>query len=63
MNATPKQVSYIEHLLERHDKNDTLEDMMMEINPDMDEDEDFVHWVRRQSIGRASEVIEILKDS
>jgi hypothetical protein len=63
VNATPKQVSYIESLIDRHDENATLEDVIHEINPDMEDDEDFMDWIRRQSVRRASEVIEILKEN
>lgn len=63
MNCTPKQYQYIENLLERHDEIGTLEDVIHEINPDLDEDEDFMVWLKRQSVGRASEVIDILKEN
>ena len=61
--ATPKQISYIESLLGRHDELGTLEDVIQEINPDLEEDEDFMEWMRRQDVRRASEVIDILKEN
>lgn len=62
--ATNKQLVYIDALLERHEVSGTLEDMMHEINPDgWEEDEDFMVWMRRQSVARASEVIDILKEN
>ena len=61
--ATERQLSYIASLLERHDEAGTLDDVISEVNPDMREDEEFMHWVRRQSVARASEVIDVLKEN
>jgi hypothetical protein len=61
--ATEKQLIYIGVLLERHDEAGTLEDVIVEIDPDLREDEEFMRWAARQSIARASEVIEILKEN
>jgi len=61
--ATEKQLAYIASLLEKHDEAGTLEDVIDEISPDMREEEDFMVWVRRQSVARASEVIDILKEN
>lgn len=63
MSCTSKQYQYVEHLLGRHDEEGTLKDVLYEINPDMDEEEDFMDWLKRQSVGRASEVIDILKEN
>jgi hypothetical protein len=61
--CTQKQLAYINALLERHDNAGTLEDVIAEINPDLGEEEEFMVWMKRQSIARASEVIDILKEN
>jgi hypothetical protein len=61
--ATEKQLAYIDRLLERHDEAGTLEDVIAEINPDLGEEEEFMRWAARQSVRRASEVIDILKEN
>ena len=60
---TEKQLTYINVLLDMHDKDGTLEDVIVEINPDLGEEEDFDEWIKRQSIRRASEIIDILKEN
>jgi hypothetical protein len=61
---TDKQLKYIDSLMEQHDRNGTLEDVIHEINPDdWLEEEDFMAWMRRQDVRRASEVIDILKEN
>ena len=61
--CTENQLNYINFLLEKHDNRGTLEDVISEIDPDLGEEEDFAEWIRRQGVGRASEVIEILKEN
>jgi hypothetical protein len=61
--ATPKQIKYIDALLEQHDNMGNLQNVIEEINPDLGEDEDFMVWMKRQDIRRASEVIDILKEN
>jgi hypothetical protein len=61
--ATQKQIEYINFLLDKHDNNGTLTDVMHDINPDYSEDEDFSDWIKRQTIGKASEIIDDLKNS
>lgn len=61
--CTRKQLDYVYILLERHDHEGTLEDAIVEIRPEMGENEDFMVWLARQSVRRASEVIDILKDN
>jgi hypothetical protein len=63
MRCTDKQLAYVDHLLERHEERGTLEDVIAEINPDLGENEDFMFWLRRQDVRRASEVIDILKEN
>lgn len=59
---TDKQLAYIDFLLDRHDERGTLEDVIAEINPDLGENEAFEKWLLRQSVRRASEIIDILKE-
>lgn len=63
MKATVAQLRYIDALLERHEVSGTLGEVIREINPDLGEEEDFMVWMRRQEVGRASEVIDILKEN
>jgi hypothetical protein len=60
--ATLKQILYIKRLMEWAEDRGQLGDAIHEINPDLGEDEDFDDWVKRQSVSRASEVIEVLKE-
>jgi hypothetical protein len=60
--ATPKQILYIKKLMEWAEDRGELITVLHEINPDLGEEEDFDDWIKRQSIGRASEVIDILKE-
>ena len=59
--VTDKQLDYIDFLIDKHQQEGTLDDMITEINPDFRENEDLREWIKFQSSRRASEVIDILK--
>jgi hypothetical protein len=59
--ATSKQIEYANYLLERHEENGTLEDMVHELCPKFGEDEDFEDWFKDLPVSEASSVISELK--
>lgn len=60
--ATPKQIEYIHFLLDRlEDYGENLTDILIDLNANYGEDEDFNDWLRRQTIEEASKIIEYLK--
>jgi hypothetical protein len=59
--CTRKQLFYISDLLRWHDQRGTLESVIAEIKPDLEEDEDFITWMAKQTSVRTSEVIDILR--
>jgi hypothetical protein len=60
--ASVKQIDYIDKLMEKADQAGLLEEVLREINPDLGEDEDFMVWIAKQPVRRASEAIDILKE-
>lgn len=60
--CTVNQLVYIKRLLRWCDEVGSLEDVIIAIKPDLEEDEEFEKWIAKQSVARASEVIDILKE-
>lgn len=60
--ATDKQIEYANALLEKHEKQGTLDDAIYDLSPDIREEEDIVDWFKRLSVPEMSEVIDSLKD-
>lgn len=62
--ATPKQIAYIRHLLDRLEEerdSDVLTDILIDLKAEYAEHEDFEDWLRRQSPEETSKIIEYLK--
>jgi hypothetical protein len=60
--STQKQIDYANFLLEKHDERGTLDDAIIELKPDLGEEEDIVDWFKRISITEMSDVISNLKE-
>jgi hypothetical protein len=61
--ATEKQIAYADALLGWHDNRGTLEDVIIDIKPDLREEEDISDWFKRLSTEEMSRVITTLKES
>jgi hypothetical protein len=59
--CTNRQLAAIDFLLKWCDRKGTLVEAIREIKPDLEEDEDFMEWMARQSISKGFEVINILR--
>ena len=61
--ATSKQLSYANALLEWHENQGTLEDVIIDLKPDLGEEEDISDWFKRLSTEEMSNVITTLKEA
>jgi hypothetical protein len=60
--ATTKQLDYANALLGWHDDRGTLEDVILDLKPDLGENEDISDWFKRLSTEEMSKVITNFKD-
>lgn len=60
--STQKQIDYANFLLKKHDEKGTLEDAILDLKPDLREEEDIAEWFKRLSVPEMSEVISSLKE-
>jgi hypothetical protein len=60
--ATEKQIEYANALLKKHEEQNTLDDAIYDLSPDIREEEDIVDWFKRLSVPEMSEVIDSLKE-